>query len=186
VNILIHITTGILLYLFIKTTLSLPSLLSGYKNHTWIPFIAVFLWLVHPIQTQSVTYIVQRMNGMAAMFYVLSLWLYARARLAEEKKKKRALFGGCILAGILSLGSKEMAATLPFFLFLYEWYFFRDLSWAWLKRHFMPIVGMLILLGENIRDLRRPRFYFNTKSADRVSGGGLLHYPFDLSSSFPA
>jgi tetratricopeptide (TPR) repeat protein len=146
VNILIHITTGILLYLFIKTTLSLPSLRSGYKNHTWIPFIAVFIWLVHPIQTQSVTYIVQRMNSMAAMFYVLSLWLYARARLAEEKKKKRALVGGCILAGILSLGSKEMAATLPFFLFLYEWYFFRDLSWAWLKRHFMPIVGMLILL----------------------------------------
>jgi len=71
--------------------------------------------------------------------------LYAKARLAGEKRKKWILFAGCILAGILSLGSKEMAATLPFFIFLYEWYLFQDLSWTWLKRHLLPFVGILIL-----------------------------------------
>jgi tetratricopeptide (TPR) repeat protein len=146
INILIHVTTGIFLYLFVKTTLSLPSLRSKYKAQKWIPFITVLIWLVHPIQTQSVTYIVQRMNSMAAMFYVLSLFLYAKARIAEEKGKRRALFGGCIVAGILALGSKEIAATLPFFIFLYEWYFFQDLSWAWLKRHSLPFAGISILI----------------------------------------
>ncbi len=147
VNILIHATTGILLYLFAKTTLSLPSLRSRYEAHGWIPFMTALIWLVHPLQTQSVTYIVQRMNSMAAMFYVLSFFLYAKARLAEEKKKRWAFFAGCTLAGILSLGSKEIAATLPFFIFLYEWYFFQELSRIWLKRHVLPLVWILILLA---------------------------------------
>ncbi len=146
VNILIHVTTGILLYFFVKTTLSIPSLRSKYAPRGWIPLLTALIWLVHPIQTQSVTYIVQRMNSMAAMFYILSFLLYAKARLAEQKGKKGALFGGCILAGMLALGSKEIAATLPFFIFLYEWYFFQELNRTWLKRHCYPFLGIGILL----------------------------------------
>jgi Flp pilus assembly protein TadD len=87
------------------------------------------------------------MNSMAAMFYVLSFWLYVRARLAEAKGKRRVLFAGCVLAGVLSLGSKEIAVTLPFFIFLYEWYFFQDLSRNWLKTHLLPFAGLFIFLA---------------------------------------
>jgi Flp pilus assembly protein TadD len=146
VNILIHVTSGILLYFFVKTTLSIPSLRSKYAPQGWIPLFTAVIWLVHPVQTQSVTYIVQRMNSMAAMFYVLSFLLYAKARLAPQKGKKQVLFGGCIIAGMLALGSKEIAATLPFFIFLYEWYFFQELRWTWLKRHGFPVLGIWILL----------------------------------------
>ncbi|MBW1912349.1 MAG: tetratricopeptide repeat protein [Deltaproteobacteria bacterium] len=153
VNILIHITTGILLYLFVKTTLNL---LLGQKDNTIIPeslnptFIAFFtalIWLVHPIQTQSVSYIVQRMNSMAAMFYIMSMLLYARARLAEEKRKKTALFAGCAVAALLALGSKPIAATLPVFIFLYEFYFFRNLDLSWLRRCFPLFACVLIILA---------------------------------------
>jgi len=146
VNILIHIITGLLLFLFIKTTLNLPLLRFRYESSEWIPYLAALIWLVHPIQTQSVSYIVQRMNSMMAMFYILSLWLYARARLAESKRNKGALFAGCILSGILALGTKETAATLPFFIYLYEWFFFQDLSRDWLKRNLFYFIGLLILL----------------------------------------
>jgi len=146
VNVLIHITTGVLLYLFVGTTLKIPSLGAMYAAHRWIPFFTALLWLVHPTQTQSVTYIVQRMNSMAAMFYLLSLLLYAKARLAGGKRKGWLLFVGCAFSGLLALGSKQTAATLPFFIFLYEWYFFQDLSWRWLKGHFLGFVAILSLL----------------------------------------
>jgi hypothetical protein len=146
VNILIHITTGILLYMLVQMTLGLISRRSGYSFHRWIPFFTVLIWLVHPIQTQSVSYIIQRMNSMAAMFYLLSFLLYVKARLAENPKKKGVLFAACIMSGLLSFGSKEIDATLPFFLFLYEWYFFQDLRLAWLKRHLLPIAGILLIL----------------------------------------
>ena len=71
---------------------------------------------------------------MAAMFYILSFFLYVKGRLAEERRRKQALFGGAILAALLALGSKEIAATLPIFIFLYEWYFFQELNLSWLKR----------------------------------------------------
>ena len=147
INILTHITSGILLYLFAKTTLSIQSLHSKYESLGWISFFTAFIWLVHPIQTQSITYIVQRMNSMAAMFYILSLLLYAKARLAEEKRSRWALFAGCVFSGILALGSKPIAATLPLFILLYEWYFFQELSLAWLKRHKLHLAGISILLA---------------------------------------
>ena len=146
VNILIHITTGILLYLFVQMTLGLLSRRSGYTFYNWIPFFTAMIWLVHPIQTQSVTYVIQRMNSMAALFYILSLLLYGKARLTDNPKKKGVLFAACIISGLLSFGSKEIAATLPFFLFLYEWYFFKDLNRDWLKRHLLPIGGILLIL----------------------------------------
>jgi tetratricopeptide (TPR) repeat protein len=147
VNIIIHIITAILLYFFLKTTLSLPVHSRKYKHHSSIAFFATLIWLVHPIQTQSVTYIVQRMNSMAAMFYVLSILLYTKGRLAKDNEKSWPWFAGCTLAGILSVSSKETAASLPFFIILYEWYFFQDHSKAWLRRHLASFAGILILFG---------------------------------------
>ncbi len=147
VNILIHVTTSILLYLFLKTTLKIPSLHSRYGNHKWIPLFTATIWLACPVQTQSITYIVQRMNSMSALFYFLSLLLYASARLAEGKKKGWALYTGCVLAGMISFASKEIALTIPLFIFLYEWYFLQDLSRVWLKRHLFLSVGIVCFIA---------------------------------------
>ena len=147
-NIIIHILTGILLYLFVISTLDIPLLRRKYERYRWIAFFAALLWLVHPIQTQSVTYIVQRMTSLAAMFYILSLLLYVRGRLASQNQKRSwPWFTGCILAGILAFGCKETTVTLPFFILLYEWYFFQDLSSRWLRRCLPYVIGALIIFG---------------------------------------
>ena len=173
VNLVIHMITGLLLYLLVKTTLllswgtdrdasflKLPA--AGSEPARWwrsldpslVSFWAAALWLVHPVQTQSVTYIVQRMNSMAAMFCVLSLLLYARGRISQKLRFNHSgrpsthpyvLFAGSLVGGLLAFGSKETAATVPFFILLYELYFFQDLSWSWLKRNLIYFVIILIL-----------------------------------------
>ena len=173
VNLVIHMITGLLLYLLVKTTLLLSwgtdrdaSILKlpaagSEPAHGWrsldpslVSFWAASLWLVHPVQTQSVTYIVQRMNSMAAMFYVLCLLLYARAEFPRSNESIHSepasthpyiLFAGSLVAGLLALGTKEIAATIPFFIFVYELYFFQDLSWSWLKRNLSYVVIILTL-----------------------------------------
>lgn len=147
VNILIHVACGLLLYLLVKTTLSISGLRTPSKYDKWVPFFTALLWMVHPLQTQSVSYIVQRMNSMAAMFYVLSLLLYANFRMATEQKRKWIWLTGCTLSGILALGTKEIAATLPFFIFLYEWFFFQKLNINWLKRHALTLTTIVILFA---------------------------------------
>ncbi len=199
VNIVIHIITGILLYFLIKTTLSdlkaqssklkadsLKAQQQSTLNPTFIAFFAALIWLVHPIQTQSVNYIVQRMNGMAVMFYILSLLLYAKGRIFQRQNTAESIelkaertddagqsdnfelretsnqsqqvssikhpanscfyYIGSLFFGILALGSKEIAATLPFFIFLYEWYFFQELNRGWLKRYLLFLFAGIFIV----------------------------------------
>jgi tetratricopeptide (TPR) repeat protein len=146
VNILIHLATGIFLYLFFKTTLELPAIRSRNGISNWIPYIAALIWLVHPLHIQSVTYIVQRMNSMASMFYILSILCYARARLTPGNAVKWLLAAASVISGILAVGTKETAATIPFFIFIYEWFFFQNLDRKWLRRHLPFVAGIFIVL----------------------------------------
>jgi tetratricopeptide (TPR) repeat protein len=147
VNIIIHVISGILLYFFIQATFRTPALRFCNTPAKWISFFAAAIWMVHPLQTQSISYIVQRMNSLAAMFYILSFLFYVHFRMSPQKRSKGWLLSGCILAGILALGTKENAATLPFFLILYEWYFFENLSLKWLKAHIPRLAGLFLLLA---------------------------------------
>ncbi|MBW2490813.1 MAG: hypothetical protein JRE65_06680, partial [Deltaproteobacteria bacterium] len=76
-NISIHVLTGFFLYLFLKATFRIPIVQARYKHTDLISFFAALIWLIHPIQTQSVTYIVQRANSLAALFFMLSILFYA-------------------------------------------------------------------------------------------------------------
>ena len=146
-NVIIHVISGILLYFFIQATFRTPAMQSRNTNARWISFFAAAIWLFHPLQTQSISYIVQRMNSLAAMFYILSFLFYVHFRMNPQMRSKRWLLSGCILAGIMALGTKENAATLPFFIILYEWFFFENLSLKWLKDHIPGLVGLLLLLA---------------------------------------
>ena len=161
VNILIHLANGLLLYLFAKQTLRFPCISKRYKQSKWIPFVTTFIWLVHPIQIQSVTYVVQRMNSMAILFYMLSFLLYIKARSIGPQNRSWALYTGSLLAGILAFGSKEISATLPVFILVYEWFFFQDLDRSWLKRNLvrllmlLPVLVLITILYLGIHPLER-------------------------------
>ncbi|MCK5666839.1 MAG: tetratricopeptide repeat protein, partial [Thiotrichaceae bacterium] len=146
VNIFIHLFTGLFLYQLVKTTLRLITFQNHYQNAGKIAFFTALIWLVHPLATQSVAYIVQRMNSLSALFYMLALLFYVRARLANQSFKKWLFFLGCILAGSLAIGSKENAVLLPVFILLYEWYFLQDLNSGWLKRNTPLLMGVIALL----------------------------------------
>ncbi len=129
VNILIHVLSAFLLYLTVLNLYKTPKLKDTEPNSAF--FVAVLssaIWAVHPVQTQAVTYIVQRMASMAAFFYLLSLFCYLKARLSSGSLS-RFVFGVLsLLSFFAAVGSKENAAALPLALILLEIAFFRDLS----------------------------------------------------------
>ena len=144
VNITIHLMTGLSLFiLFQKTLKILPEnshFIKKRKQYSFlIPFFSAWIWLVHPLHVQSVTYVVQRMNSMSSFFYILSLLLYVQGRIFQRSWRKKNLtdfkakillsiyFTGSAISGVLAITSKEMATTLPLFILLYEWFFFKHL-----------------------------------------------------------
>lgn len=124
VNLLIHLLTAMVLYALLWITLRLPSLKERYERGAReTALLSSLLWAVHPVQTQAVTYIVQRATSLVALFFLLTLLLYVRGWQAPPGWKRRLLYGGSLLTALLAGGSKETAVMLPVMLILYEVFF---------------------------------------------------------------
>jgi len=86
-----------------------------------LPFIIAVIFLVHPCQTQAVSYISQRFESMATVFYLGTVYCYLRGRTTIRKPHKFGLFGLAGLLTILGLLTKEVIITVPAMLLASEW-----------------------------------------------------------------
>ncbi|GAB4339586.1 MAG: hypothetical protein Kow0089_12550 [Desulfobulbaceae bacterium] len=143
VNLALHLGNGFLLFLVFRFTVR-ASTQDGKESGMLVPFLATLLWLVHPLHTGSVTYIVQRMLLLSVFFYLLSFYCYLRGRTSVSGPRTWTWFACALTAGLLAMGSKENAVTLPVVLFLYEWFFFQDLDQGWLRRRAWIVGGMAV------------------------------------------
>ncbi len=140
VNFLIHLLTAISIYLLARATLALPSMADRYggQAHATALFGAV-LWAIHPIQVTAVTYIVQRMAAMAALFTVVAILCFVLGRQSQGAARKAFWYGLTAFCGLLALSSKENAVMLPVSLVVYDRVFFygggakrdRRSPWLW-------------------------------------------------------
>ncbi len=128
VNLIIHLINAILVYWFSFLIFSTPVLKDKFmpKEKTILSMAVALLFVSHPLATQSVTYIVQRMTSMSTMFYFLSLILYMSSRMtAKGKTVKTRLLIGCGISALFGMLTKEYAFTIPFAIVLLEIFFLR-------------------------------------------------------------
>jgi len=133
VNLLLHIFNGIMIYFILLYTLKSPVFSEEKKvKYGRVPIYTALIFIAHPIQTESVTYIISRSSVLATFFYLLTLLLFIAAHRGvrgEEGKsgyRRFIFYGGCIIASILGMGTKPIAATLPIMVLLYDFYFVAD------------------------------------------------------------
>ena len=129
VNNTIHLVTTFFLFLTVLNLFMSPNLKTKYQGSEYaIAFLSAILWAVNPVQTQAVTYIVQRMASLAAMFYIIGIYFYLKTRLSSPGYKRFLFIAGCLLSFILALGSKQNTATFPIALAIIEILFFQNLK----------------------------------------------------------
>lgn len=146
VNLGIHILTAFFLYLTMVNLFSSPNLAGRFRGDEYfIAILAATLWAVNPIQTQAVTYIVQRMAAMTALFYIMGIYFYVKARICHHRHKKIRIlfFSGVLISFFLAIGSKENAILLPLSLFLLEVIFFKKTSDPQTRKKLI-LTGMII------------------------------------------
>jgi len=144
-NLILHILVSILIFYFVRLTLNLPGFSSQYGK--WAKETAAgcaLIFAVHPVNTQAVTYIVQRYTGMAAGFALCSLIFYAKARL-RTGSGRAGYFMLSIICFLLAFNSKQNMVVLPILVGIYEFYAFQKQDVGWLKRHWMFIALAIIL-----------------------------------------
>jgi tetratricopeptide (TPR) repeat protein len=122
VNITLHVLCSMLLYVIVRLTFGTPALRSSAleSHQSIIALFTALLFAVHPLQTEAVTYISQRVGLLAAFFYLGSVASYAGSRLNAGRSTKYFLYALCFVSALLAMKSKENAFTLPLALVLYE------------------------------------------------------------------
>ena len=146
VNWLIHILASFCVWWLVMLILSSPKLkdepISQDKNV--VGFFIALLFLSHPIQTQAVTYIIQRFASLATLFYLSSVCFYIKGRLEVGESHRRIVYWAVsAMAAVLGMMTKQIVITLPLAILLIEFYFFKH---APLRRRLKYIIPVLMFL----------------------------------------
>ncbi len=158
-NFLIHLSCMVMLFFLLKILFKCAEL-QCYENHSppltrfWLIFCVAGLWALSPVQTNAVTYLVQRMTSLATLFYLISITFYLQARFCQRREGPAAKVVGfyfiAVISAFGSFFSKEISATLPIVVIILEVMFFTpDLFRQIIKRKkiFWPLIALFIVTG---------------------------------------
>ncbi|MFZ5828801.1 MAG: hypothetical protein ACOY3P_01870, partial [Planctomycetota bacterium] len=178
-NIAIHVVAAWLLFEIVRRGLR-SSRLEGRYDFVAGPLAltAAMLWLVHPLQTQSVTYLYQRYESLMGMFFLLAVYGFFRA---QESARPHLCYAGSVIAFALGVATKEVAVVAPAVILWLDRALFAH-SWRELwRRRWAYYATMSALL------LAPAAFIFSSR--DFYRGGGVLTdevSSFDYALSQPA
>jgi tetratricopeptide (TPR) repeat protein len=161
-NLAIHLAAGLTLFGIVRRTLRQPRLSDRFgQADTGIALAAALLWTVHPLQTESVTYIVQRAESLMGLFYLLTLYGVIRG---AGSARPTAWYVLSVIACLLGMASKEVTATAPLVVLLYDRAFLSETFKGALRRRWPLYVALTCTWGLLA--------YLTARSADRGGTAG--------------
>lgn len=150
VNLGIHILAGLALFGIVRRSLQLPALRErfGPGNTSLLAAFAVaLLWTLHPLQTESVTYVIQRAESLVGLFYLLTFYCFVRSTTSPRAGLWQGL---AVLSCLCGVASKEVMASAPLLVLLYDRALvsgtFRD-AWQRHRRLYIGLAATWLLLA---------------------------------------
>jgi tetratricopeptide (TPR) repeat protein len=135
-NLLIHLLAALALFGVVRRTLARLSFSAALP----LAALAASLWLAHPLQTESVTYVVQRAESLMGLLYLGTLYAVIRG---ADSRRPWTWYAAAVLACVLGMGTKEVMASAPIVVLLYDRAFLAgSFLEAWRKRK-----GLYVLLA---------------------------------------
>jgi len=144
-NLLIHVLAGLTLYGIVRRTLRL-----GRFRDRWgevaalIAFVIALLWSLHPLQTQSVTYLIQRAESMMGLFYLLTIYCLLRG---ATSARSLPWYVAAIASCTLGMGSKGVMITAPVLVLLFDRVFVAPSLGQILRKRWGLYIGLFATWG---------------------------------------
>lgn len=147
-NLLIHLSAALCLFGIVRRTLTSDRLKEAYGNGaTPLAFACAVIWAIHPVQTQAVTYTIQRCESLMGLFFLLTFYFAIRG---WQSATPRPWHLAAVLSFIVGAGAKEVIAVAAVLLFVYDLLFFHDNAKNALRRSLVLYGGIafgLVSLG---------------------------------------
>lgn len=149
-NVLLHAGTGLLLFGIVRRSLHRPGAAPPRWSESATPLAAAaaLVWLLHPLNTIAVTYVVQRAESLMAFFLLLTLYSFIRSVDTLPPAGRWRLLA--VFACFAGMATKESMAAAPLVVFLYDRTFLAGtLRGAWQARGRMhlALASSWLLLG---------------------------------------
>jgi tetratricopeptide (TPR) repeat protein len=145
-NLVLHILCGLILFALVRRT---PSSLDAQLRSA-LAFAIAMLWMVHPVLTGAVTYVMQRSELLMSLCGLLTLYFFARAGLRESGSRPATWLGLSVVACLLGMASKEVMATVPLIVLLFDRTFVAGSFGAALRArplYYLALAATCLLLG---------------------------------------
>jgi hypothetical protein len=160
VNLVIHLAAALLCYQLVALTCRTPFFVAHARQEpggtACMPALAVaLLFVAHPVQTQAVTYIVQRYASLATLLYFVAMVCYIQARLsyvnsaaAAPRRSMRTLawYAAAMAGAVLAMKTKEIAFTLPVMITIHEIAFFPGRRLAERLKFLLPMALTIAII----------------------------------------
>lgn len=190
VNIAIHLLASWIVYLLAKR--AFPPSGDPADGEFRLPAVAVgFLFLLHPLQTQAVNYIVQRMTSLAALLFLLALYGFVRYRECRSAIHHSPFtihgihwYLAALASAVLALMTKQNTAVLPAALLLFDWLIVNRGDFSVIRGRrlisLLPFVVVSLIfiyvqVGLNdvlLNDAQRAEYWARADEASATSAGG--------------
>jgi hypothetical protein len=143
-NTAVHVLASVFAYILLYNIFLRAGAREAWS--TRVAFFSALLFALHPVQTQAVTYIVQRMESLSSLFYILALLFFVLASNASTALKRGALYSATVAAYVLGFYSKESAVTMPAVILLLDIFFVsgKSLKGALSRIPLYAVLGVLL------------------------------------------
>ncbi|MDB4912552.1 MAG: hypothetical protein JWM95_196 [Gemmatimonadetes bacterium] len=129
-NLALHVLCGLLVFGIVRRTLRAHAREHAEHGHAESIALAVTaLWLLHPIQTEAVDYVIQRTELLVSVFLAATLYASIRAWDASSGSGRAAWYATGTMACLLGMGSKEVMVSAPLIVILWD-RVFHSTSWS--------------------------------------------------------
>lgn len=172
VNVGLHAACALLLLAFLRHALRLGARDLAPRTRAGLALAATLLWAVHPLQTESVSYISQRAESLASLFYLAFLYAGLRAR---EARRAWPWMAAAWLALVLGFASKEIVATAPILGWILAWTLAPGAAPARTRRAFGAVLA-LSWVALLVVFVAPPLFAERSSSGFGVAGVSPLEY----------
>lgn len=115
-NLLIHIAAALALFGIVGRTLARV----GAGGAQSAALAVALVWAVHPLTTESVTYIVQRAESLMVLFYLLTLYFFVRSKGTAPSGPDAGWLALSVLSCWLGMATKEVMVSAPVAVLLYD------------------------------------------------------------------
>lgn len=144
-NLVVHLFAGLALFGIVRRTLSGRRLGATFgPEAAWLALIVALIWVVHPLQTQSVTYLIQRGESLMGLFYLLTLYCVIRG---AGSTMAIWWYFWAVVCCALGMGSKGVMVTAPALVLLYDRVFISKSLDEMLRRRWHLYAGLTMTWG---------------------------------------